>query len=198
MTGIQEITIFYSKFSPASNDCLSFVNQLLSQSKIPPQIAGAISSVCLDSKEARTLVTKGTNIQIKAVPSMILLFGDGNVQMFVGAPKIASWFQSFGTNTNRKSPIQEEEDEDEEEEPPKPKKTLKNKKKKGKKKNHEEVDESSFTTLVMHDEPEPRSTSTTQGVSGLSTNQFRGGKSSTDIMNMAKRMEAEREQSVKQ
>jgi len=95
---IADVVLFYSKFSPECKDCVNFVQQY----KLP------VALIALDTKEGRDLAFNGSLIQIKNVPSMIVSYEDGNVQLYVGKPKIMGWFvATTQQNQSRKQDIPE-------------------------------------------------------------------------------------------
>jgi hypothetical protein len=85
MNTISDVILFYSEFSKESIQCINFINQ----SKIP------INLIALDSYEAREFAKNGSNIQIKNVPSLLVSFSNGDIQLFVGRPKIIEWIQNI-------------------------------------------------------------------------------------------------------
>lgn len=82
---ISEATLFVASNSKASVPCIQFV----SSHGIPVQI------VRLDSIEARTVAANGKYFQITSVPTMVIMYQDGNTQLFLGAPKITQWLTSM-------------------------------------------------------------------------------------------------------
>ncbi len=80
---ITEAILFSSRHSAESAPC----EQIIAKTRLPIEI------VHLDSASARDAAMRGTNIQIKSVPSLIISYSDGTVQMYVGKPKVFSWIQ---------------------------------------------------------------------------------------------------------
>jgi hypothetical protein len=85
-TRIAKLLLFVSTSSKSSIECVGF----LQQNRIPD-----VSIIRLDTEEAREQAASGSMFQITVVPSLVVLFEDGNLQMFVGLPKIISWFKKM-------------------------------------------------------------------------------------------------------
>lgn len=51
--------------------------------------------VRLDTKEARKLAENGKYFKIQYVPTLLVLYDDGNLQLFEGKPKILQFFHSY-------------------------------------------------------------------------------------------------------
>ncbi|HMP28229.1 MAG TPA: hypothetical protein PKD85_01430 [Saprospiraceae bacterium] len=81
---IAKLLLFVSTASKSSIDCVQF----LQQNRIPN-----VSIVRLDTEEAREQAANGPMFQITVVPSLVVLYEDQNLQIFVGLQKIISWFQ---------------------------------------------------------------------------------------------------------
>jgi type IV secretory pathway VirB10-like protein len=61
----------------------------------------------LDTKEDRERTIRGTFIQISSVPSLLVVFNDGNIQVFNGQNKIILWLRKIIDSTeNRDNPHQ--------------------------------------------------------------------------------------------
>lgn len=75
-----EMTLFVSTASRASEVCLRKMVNVIN--KLP------ITIVRLDTSESRQIAMNGTNFQIRVVPSMVVIYNDGNLQLFVGIDKI--------------------------------------------------------------------------------------------------------------
>lgn len=81
LVGMNTIVLFVCS---NSKPCMGPVN-LIYQHRLPIQV------VRLDTPEARTLAANGKYFQIVNVPSMSVIYEDGNTQLFVGADKIIKW-----------------------------------------------------------------------------------------------------------
>lgn len=90
-TRIAKLLLFVSTSSNSSIECVGF----LQQNRIPD-----VSIIRLDTEEARDQAANGSMFQITVVPSLVVLFEDGNLQMFVGLPKIISWFKKMIQNAS--------------------------------------------------------------------------------------------------
>ena len=51
-----------------------------------------VDIVRLDTVQMRKVAENGKFFQITSVPTLVLVYGDGNLQLFLGAPKIVEWF----------------------------------------------------------------------------------------------------------
>jgi hypothetical protein len=193
---IVDVTLFCSKFSEPSIACVNFIKQ----NKIPVLI------IPLDNEEDRATAMSGEDVKITSVPSLVIAFSDGKVQMFVGYEKIINWFTSTmrppeqmyqnkgRENGERKhnnpsrtsqthSPHRDDRVEDEQDDyddpPPPPKKKRSKKKPKHRDDNNVE--------LIMEDTVRP-SKPPPPPTQGLSTHP-KPNPSSKNLMNAAKEME---------
>jgi hypothetical protein len=94
---ISEAILFVATNSNACKPCLQFV----SQQKIPMQI------VRLDTESARKSAENGKFFQITVVPTMVIVYEDGNTQLFLGTQKIIQWFKAMIKPPSRPQPEQE-------------------------------------------------------------------------------------------
>lgn len=78
---ISEVLLFIATNSRACAPCIEFKTH----HRFPAQI------IRLDSESAREQATNGSFFQITSVPTMVVIYNDGNTQMFVGSPKIIQW-----------------------------------------------------------------------------------------------------------
>lgn len=211
---ISEVVLFYSKFSKESVSCVQFIQT----NRIPVMIIG------LDSPEARQKAMTGQTFQIKNVPTLVVSYANREVQLYVGSPKIMGWFQKILNNPNkhekksRSAPEEgnsEEENSEEENseeetviEPPKKSKSHSSKKiseskkhvKKPKKKRGNKVelimdyDENSSGNNSGNNDKKSQKLNTQ--ISGLSTSRTSEKLSNSNVMNMARQMEMEREKTL--
>ena len=142
---IAEIVLFISTTSRVSVECANVV----SQNNLPVKI------VRLDSAEIRKLVNSGT-VRITVVPTLMVTFEDGTVEMFQGQDKVMGSLSSIFSQ--RSQPQQEEDlppapilqDPELEEEPnlyggtSAPSPIKKGKKKGGKKKGKKRIDDEEY------------------------------------------------------
>lgn len=163
-----------------------------------------IEIVFLDSVKARQIVATGKHFKITAVPTLVVVYADGNLQLFIGAPKIAQWLSQITSSSAgkegegrvdpdarvRKRPLatgastrarveevpDEPEDSETEEVVEPPKKKIKAKKKK---KTPPVSFEPEDTEMIQApDDPTPK------------------GSRMTDIVNMAAKMEQDRKNTL--
>jgi len=85
MSSISEATLFISTNSRASLEALNFVRKY----QLPFQI------VRLDTTESREQAANGKHFQILSVPTMVILYEDGNTQLFLGYTKITQWLTAL-------------------------------------------------------------------------------------------------------
>ena len=78
---ISEVLLFIATNSRACMGCMEFIDR----HRLPVKI------IRLDSEEARTIAAGGTFFQITVVPTMVVIYNDGNTQLFIGTPKIIQW-----------------------------------------------------------------------------------------------------------
>jgi len=81
---IAEAILFVTSTSRASVPCLQFIAQY----KLP------VIPVRLDTPEAREKAANGKYFQITVVPTLVITYVDGNIQLFVGTEKIIQWMKS--------------------------------------------------------------------------------------------------------
>ncbi len=83
MESIDEVILFCSSVSQA---CAPVI-QVIQQYQLPVKI------VRLDSAASRDAVQNGPFFQIKVVPTLVVTYRDGNLQLFIGQPKILKWLK---------------------------------------------------------------------------------------------------------
>ena len=82
---VQDVILFVSSTSSACSPVIQFVHQ----NQIP------VKTVRLDNTEDRNNAANGKYFQIVNVPSLLVMYNDENIQMFVGQEKIIMWFQQI-------------------------------------------------------------------------------------------------------
>jgi len=87
---ISDVYLFCSTMSPACMPCLQFL-----RSYHPP-----VQAVRLDTKTTREAVANGKNFQIRSVPTLMVLYDDGNMQLFVGQQKVMAWLRQLLTRAS--------------------------------------------------------------------------------------------------
>ena len=113
---ISAVVIFISEVSEKCIEVVKFIKK----KSLPVKL------VRLDTKEARARAMKGSVINIKQVPTIIVMFDDGDLQSFIGYSKSISWLTYFSkliTDKTKKLryekkprlPIEEESEEEVEE-----------------------------------------------------------------------------------
>ncbi len=101
MESIDEVILFCSSVSPASRPVI----QVIQQYQLP------VTIVRLDTLESREAAKNGPYFQIKNVPTLVVTYRDGNLQLFVGQPKTLEWLkmsmnpQRAPQNLHGESPI---------------------------------------------------------------------------------------------
>ena len=78
---IGEVLLFISSASKASVPCVNALRQY----QLP------IGVLRLDTEESRSKAASGKYFQITAVPTLVVVYNDGNVQLFLGAEKVLQW-----------------------------------------------------------------------------------------------------------
>ena len=190
---VSNVYLFCSSTSPACVPCSQFVQT----HRLP------VETIRLETKHDRNRVMNGKNFQIKSVPSLMVLYDDGDMQLFVGQKKIISWMnraiqpQEQPQEQIHEQPVPDFSDSEEEYVPEKKKK----KKKKAKK--HVETskglygdtrivpEEEEEIILIGEDESDRPSPPSTKGLmTGAQAIKTDTGMS--DTMKMAKQMERDR------
>lgn len=82
---VQDVVLFVSSTSGACTPVLKFIGK----NQIP------VGIVRLDSPEDRQIAATGKYFQIVNVPTLLVIYDDGNLQLFVGQEKIITWFQQI-------------------------------------------------------------------------------------------------------
>ena len=181
---IADVVLFYSKFSPECKDCVNFVHQ----SKLP------VILIALDTKESREYASNGSLIQIKNVPSMVVSYTDGNVQLYVGKQKIMGWFTAITQGPAHKPPEPTQTTKAESERREKPKQRNKKKKpiKSSKKVNkHNSEDSGDGIELIFEENPQ-KQLGVPGGVSSKLSTKPVNVSPNAGIMSLANQMMAER------
>jgi len=83
MESIGDVILFCSTVSQA---CVPVI-QMIQQYQLPVKI------IRLDTAAFRDAAKNGPYFQIKNVPTLIVTFRDGNLQQFVGQPKVLEWLK---------------------------------------------------------------------------------------------------------
>lgn len=147
---LSELVLFYSSASKASRPCYDIVTQT--------PLRESVKLVCLDSVEARRAAKEGKHFQIVNVPTLVLTFADGNLQLLVGSEKVMFFFKRLLTQRTEENQPQEEPSDEEEtptEDRPRGGKKKKAKAKKTKKNRHKEKTEIEFVGTEDEDDRPP-------------------------------------------
>ena len=80
---IADVVLFISSVSEASLDTLKYLKSI----QLP------VNVVRLDNPRAREVAMNGPHFQVTEVPTLVVLFQEGNLKMFVGAPKVLKCLQ---------------------------------------------------------------------------------------------------------
>jgi len=81
MASISEAILFISSASQASVPCV----KLVVQNNLP------INILKLDSTEDRQKAASGKYFQVTAVPTLVVVYGNGTTQLFLGTQKVIEW-----------------------------------------------------------------------------------------------------------
>lgn len=84
---VSKLILFISSKSNACLPCINFVRNV--GTTLP------INVVRLDRIEDREAASNGPYFQIVSVPSLVVFYADGNLQVFMGSNKILSWLNSL-------------------------------------------------------------------------------------------------------
>lgn len=190
---ISNVILFVCSNSNASIEPLKLVRYY----NIPLQI------VKLDTQKARNKAKKGKYFQINSVPSLVVIYQDGTLQMFIGKEKIVNWIQQL-VSSKINEPTQDYNQNDEYQETrlegyTKPKKSKKKKNKRKHKKpkkleypsSEDEDEDDDFIIVSTYEEEQPIDNYN----SNLSIHQSSNKKDKMkDIKQIAEKMKREREQ----
>ena len=93
MVNIVDIIFFYSK---SSSSCLNII-KFIESYNIP------VKGISVDSKDIRQKIKNHNNFQIKGVPTIIVVYSDGNGGLYEG-DKVYAWFSQLVSSQNNKVP----------------------------------------------------------------------------------------------
>jgi len=128
MALLKDIALFYSSESKPCQICLNAIHKHQFE----------IVTIPLDNSKIRNVVSKGGKyFKIEHVPTLLMVFDDNNVKLFVGLEKIMNVFESF--INQRKAQLQIPKQEIEVEEPEKYEKVKQVKRSKRKKRKQHEI-----------------------------------------------------------
>lgn len=101
---IVEILLFYSKFSANCKTVITYVKHY----NIP------VTPVSVDSKEIRKMIRNGNYFNIKGVPTIVIMFKNGNAEIYEGT-KVIEWLKQFVLKSHNGLHNATEEEQEEEE-----------------------------------------------------------------------------------
>jgi len=81
---ISEIYLFCSTTSEACKPCFAFI-------KDHPLLVEEIQIIRLDTKKVRDKVKRGVKFQIQAVPTLMVIYHDGDTSLYQGQQKVLTW-----------------------------------------------------------------------------------------------------------
>ena len=200
MSNINEVVLFSSKYSQPCSTCESFIQQR----KFPIEI------IRLDTHTDREIAINSATIPIRNVPSLIVSYGTGDVQVFVGEQKIVGWLTALvnnrnPNNTNNQNNTSNTSNDHEQQKPrnnsegnlkKKKSKTSKKSAIRGKKITKFEEDDDGIDLLFESSGDFGNGSMSTSGDNLLSLSKNLAKSSNESIMQLAKRMQAEREQAL--
>ena len=96
---IVDVVLFISK---ASKECMPCVN-FIGQNSIP------VSIVRLDTESSRLAAQTNKNFQITGVPTLLVVFDDGKVQLFTGRDSIIPWLNNTIKNSQQNNNPQQQD-----------------------------------------------------------------------------------------
>ena len=81
---ISEIYLFCSTTSPACKPCFAVI-------KDHPLLVQEIQIIRLDTKKHREKAQRGTQFQIRVVPTLMVIYDDGDTSLYQGQKKVITW-----------------------------------------------------------------------------------------------------------
>ena len=81
---ISEIYLFCSTTSPACKPCFAYIRE-------QPLLAREIQMIRLDTKSQREQAKQGDKFQIRVVPTLMVIYNDGDTSLYQGQQKVISW-----------------------------------------------------------------------------------------------------------
>ncbi len=84
---VSEVYLFCSSTSPASKPCLEVIQAY-------PSLAQETQIIRLDTAVHRDAARRGQQFQISAVPTLVVIYTDGDTTVYQGQKKVISWLYS--------------------------------------------------------------------------------------------------------
>lgn len=100
MVEIRDILLFYSMHSQKCRTIFAFIEH----HNLP------VSPLCVDKKQVRDAISENSTFHVKGVPTIIVIYNDGNAEMYEGVRSLQFLKDLVRENQN---PPPEEESEDE-------------------------------------------------------------------------------------
>ncbi len=82
---VAEVYLFCSSTSPACKPCIQVISSY-------DLLARETQIVRLDTLDQRHLAKSGNKFQIRNVPSLVVIYADGDTSVFLGQKKVLAWF----------------------------------------------------------------------------------------------------------
>ncbi len=102
MTKIEKMILFYSGYSDRCKNVIKFIKHY----NIP------VVPFSVDSESIRNIIKNGPYFGIKGVPTMVVIYSNDSMELYIG-DKIIQWLrQLISQNNESESSEDEEEDED--------------------------------------------------------------------------------------
>lgn len=90
---VQDVILFVSSTSEKCGNVVGYIRQ----NNMPVRL------VRLDTVADRIAAANGPHVQIHTVPSLLIIYEDSNIQLYVGQDKILEWLQSIISSRSRES-----------------------------------------------------------------------------------------------
>ena len=181
MSSISKVCIFVCSNSQACQTAMNYIRE----KRIPD-----VMPIFLDEPNVRKRVMNGEYIQIKVVPTLMLIMNQGPAQLFIGVDKIIEFFEDIIRKNQQQNNFRDIQDEPlEEEEPPKKKSSMK--KPRGKPKKKVSIASPEYITLDTKPkiyEPE--------GMDEVRTKSKKRSKGGSSVADIAAQMKAERDRQL--
>ena len=107
---IVDVVLFISKVSKECMPCVNFIGQ----NRIP------VSIVKLDTESSRLAAQTNKNFQITGVPTLLVVFDNGKVQLFTGRDSIIPWLNNTIKNSQQNNNPQQDYPQQQQDHPQEP------------------------------------------------------------------------------
>lgn len=182
MSSISKVCIFVCSNSQVCQNAMNYIRE----KRIPD-----VMPIFLDDPRDRKRVMNGEYIQIKVVPTLMLVMNQGPAQLFIGIDKIIEFFEDIIKKNQQQNNFRDipEQPLEEEEDPPKKKSSMKKSRGKSKKK----VSIASPEYITLDTKPkiyEP------EGMDEIRTKSKKRSKGGSSVADIAAQMKAERDRQL--